>query len=62
MKIARFKELPTLIVVNEYTTEKEPWVLIDFVVLQFWDYQLEFPANLFDFEEIEENSVTEDVL
>ena len=30
MKIAKFKELPTWIVVNEYTTEKEPWVLIDY--------------------------------
>ena len=53
MKIAKFKELPTWIVVNEYTTEQEPWVLIDYVILQFWEYQLEFPASLFDITEEE---------
>lgn len=54
MKIAKFKELPTWIVVNEYTTEKEPWILIDYVILQFWEYQLEFPASLFDITEEDE--------
>ena len=51
MKIARFKEVPTAQVINEYTTEREPWVLTDFVVLQFWESQLEFPASLFDITE-----------
>lgn len=46
MRIARFKETPTAIVVNEYETD---WVKI--LRLQFGGFELEFPASLFDITE-----------
>lgn len=48
MIIARFKETPVATVVNDYETD---WVRI--LRLQFWEFELELPASLFDITETE---------
>ena len=48
MRIARFKETPVATVVNDYETD---WVRI--LRLQFWEFELEFPASLFNITKID---------